>query len=377
MNPRKRASAVVCAWAALVACKAPEPAPLEPEATPLPSSAGRGASAPRAPGDLIVTGARLPGGGTTALVAQRGTLSGVGDPASPRSDLDAAGRYAVPAFIDSHVHLTYLPEARGMLRGGVAVAVDLGAPLASLSVVAPEGSSPLVVPSGPMLTAIGGYPTRDWGAEGYGLEVDDVAGAEAAVGRLQRAGAKVLKVAMGEPPTLDDEVVAAAVRRAHDLGMKVVAHALDDRAVTRAARAGVDALAHAPPAPLSSPALDAWRGRAVISTLAAFGGGTALRMLRERGTLVLYGTDFGNTRAVGISGREIDALVAAGLDGRAILESATLVPARFWGLERHGALQPGKAASFLLVRENPWERPATLAAPDLVVIEGRIVHERR
>jgi hypothetical protein len=52
--------------------------------------------------------------------------------------------------------------------------------------------------------------------------------------------------------------------------------------------------------PLAAQTIEAWRGRAVISTLSAFGGATAtienLKALRAAGVTVIYGTDLGNTR---------------------------------------------------------------------------------
>jgi hypothetical protein len=102
-----------------------------------------------------------------------------------------------------------------------------------------------------------------------------------------------------------------------------VSHALADEEVRMAAAVGVDVLAHTPVEALGD--ADAWRGRAVISTLAAFGGSRAtidnLRRLRAAGAVVLYGTDLGNTRDAGVSRGEIDLLLEAGLDGQAIVEA--------------------------------------------------------
>src|ERR1700760_3589849 len=60
----------------------------------------------------------------------------------------------------------------------------------------------------------------------------------------------------------------------------------------------------------------AGRGRAVISTLAAFGGSPAavdnLRRLRAAGATVLYGTDLGNLDVAGPSEPEIALPARAG-----------------------------------------------------------------
>ena len=42
--------------------------------------------------------------------------------------VELAGHWATPAFIDSHVHLTYLAVSSEMADGGIAAAVDLAAP---------------------------------------------------------------------------------------------------------------------------------------------------------------------------------------------------------------------------------------------------------
>ena len=141
-----------------------------------------------------------------------------------------------------------------------------------------------------------------------------------------------------------------------------------------AAAIGADVLAHAPVERLSAAAIDAWKGRAVIGTLAAFGASPDaldnLARLRAAGATVLYGTDFGNTRDAGISVMEIAAMLAAGLGGDAIVESATAAPARVWGLVDHGAIEVGRSASLLVLDADPREDPLTLARPLQVWIDG-------
>jgi imidazolonepropionase-like amidohydrolase len=155
--------------------------------------------------------------------------------------------------------------------------------------------------------------------------------------------------------------------------MKVVVHALGDADAARAAKAGADVLAHTPVEPLSLATLELWRDRALISTLSAFGGETAranLAALRGRGVRILYGTDFGNTTSLGISVREIDELVRAGLDGAAILAAATREPALLFGFEELGAIAPGKRASVLVLDGDPLADPKRCAAPRAVYIDG-------
>ena len=177
-------------------------------------------------------------------------------------------------------------------------------------------------------------------------------------------------------PQLSTETVQGIVRRAHALELPVAAHALSNAAVHEAGRLGIDVLAHTPVETMDDAALGVWRSRTVVSTLAAFGGRDTtvgnLGALYRLGATVLYGTDLGNTSTAGIQEREIRLLMDAGLDGRAIVASGTSNPAEFWGLTRFGRLAAGAAAGLLILDENSYLSPLTLARPHRVIIQGRI-----
>jgi imidazolonepropionase-like amidohydrolase len=120
--------------------------------------------------------------------------------------------------------------------------------------------------------------------------------------------------------------------------LPVACHALGDRDAAAAAAAGCDVLAHTPVEPLAGTTIDAWRGKTVISTLMAFGGGDDavdnLRRLHDAGVTVLYGTDLGNRRVAGVDDDELRLLGDAGLDDDEIRASMTTAPIAFWKLER-------------------------------------------
>ncbi len=330
------------------------------------------AAAAAAPQDVVLRGGHLVGVGVTDVAIRNGTIAEIGPGVAPELlALPIPGRWIVPAFVDSHVHLAYrnTPEALG--DGGIAAAVDLAAPLGWIG----RDQPPLrVLWSGPMITTTGGYPLDGWGRDGYGWPADDPLAAGAAVDLLVAAGAGVIKMPItggSSPDPVSQEAIVAA---AHALGKKVVAHALTDADARAAARAGADALAHTPVAPLSDATVQAWAGRAVISTLGAFGGTPDavdnLRRLRAAGATVLYGTDYGNTTTPGIDPRELALLAQAGLDGDAILAAATTAPAAYWGWSDLGRLAPGQAASFLVVSRDPRTDPTILADPVQVWIGG-------
>jgi len=326
-------------------------------------------------GRLVIRGAMIAGADqTTDIEITDGFVSSVGSVILPDEEaviVDAAGRWIVPAFIDSHVHLSYYPAAEALADGGIAGAVDHAAPVSFFD----TSWAPLQVRgSGPMVTAVGGYPTQSWGAGGYGLEVADPQAATDAVVQLHGLGAGLIKLPVTGGNQLESEALAAAVVQAHALDLKVSTHALSDAHASDGGDAGCDVLAHTPTSALTTPAIAAWSDRAVISSLRAFGGGgTAvanLRALHDAGATVLYGTDFGNNRTTGIDSRELELMLDAGLSPAELIASATSVPAEYWGMEDLGALEPGKRASFLVLDVDPLLNPLALASPAEVWIDG-------
>jgi imidazolonepropionase-like amidohydrolase len=351
---------------------APEHVPAQPRASspPAPSDAGQSASA------FVLEGGVVFGVGKQNLLIDSGRVVAVGvsHDAAARV-VNVSGRYLVPGFIDSHVHLAYYPEgAAELASNGIVAVLDLAAPTRALSV----DHAPLrVLNAGPMITAPSGYPTNSWGADGYGLAVETPAAGAAAVEALFKAGVQAIKVPLTAAPTLDDATVKAVVAAAHAHQLKVYTHALEEQNAARAAADGIDVLAHTPTEPLSEATLEAWKTRTVISTLSAFGGGNAalsnLRALRDRGARVLYGTDFGNTRETSVQSLEITQLMAAGMDGASIVRAGTSVPAEFLGLTDLGSLEVGKRASFLVLAADPTVDPHTLSEPIAVYVDGAMV----
>lgn len=324
---------------------------------------------------LLLVGGTVVGAGLVDVRVADGKITALGDltPAPGDEVVDVTGRFIAPAFIDSHVHLLYLPMAAEMAAGGVAGVVDLAAPVAIFD----TPLEPLRVrAAGPMITAVQGYPTQSWGAGGYGLECADAKAATAAVDQLHDLGAALIKLPITTGPQLDDKALAAATTRAHELGMPVVSHALSDEQARRAAVAGIDVLAHTPTGALAPATAAMWSGRAVISTLRAFGGSSSavsnLQALRKAGATVLYGTDFGNTATPGIDVGELMLLQQAGLSPQEILTAGTSAPAALWFGDDAplGSVATGKDASLLVLVEDPLQDPLTLAAPAAVYIRG-------
>ena len=357
----------------LSGCRTPEPPPGRAD-TMNPAHSGAPAPAWSGPetGRFVLRGGIVAGQGAADVEVAEGRIVTVGaiPAAAGLEEVSAAGLWIAPAFIDSHVHLAYLPRAAEMARGGIAAAVDLAAPL---SFLADHPDLPRMILSGPMVTAVGGYPVQGWGRGGYGVECADAAAAVAAVQALVAAGAGAIKLPVTSAPVLDRAALTAAAAEAHRLQVPVVSHALSDADARLAAEIGADVLAHTPVELLEAATLEAWRGRAVISTLRAFGGSpdtlANLRALSAQ-TTVLYGTDYGNTSTAGIDGVELSLMREAGLTPAQILAAGTAAPAGLWGLADLGAVAPGREADLLLLAGDPLQDITALAQPVGVLIHG-------
>jgi hypothetical protein len=285
---------------------------------------------------------------------------------APPQEHVAVGVRAAPV-IDSHVHLSYWRVSERLARAGVVAAVDLGAPIDTVG----KGAAPLValVQAGPMLTSHDGYPIDAWDPGGFGWSCDDAACIDAVVDAVAARGGTIVKLVVDDDG-LDPALVPHAVRAAHAHGMKVAVHALTNAGALLAAENDCDVLAHTPVEPLADETVAAWRGRAVVSTLAAFGGSDAtvdnLRRLRAAGVTVLYGTDLGNTRTAGVDPDELRLLAAAGLDDAAIVAAMTTTPAAYWELS--SALGD---STYVRLSRDPATDATAYVAPLEVWIAGK------
>ncbi|HUJ27484.1 MAG TPA: amidohydrolase family protein [Myxococcales bacterium] len=197
--------------------------------------------------------------------------------------VDGRGLTLLPGFIDLHAHLTltaappwYLIQpkpghnAQAHVYAGVTTILDAGGnpeEILALQKKIADGAvaGPRIFFSGQHLTVPGGYPLdmlRDvygrlayWSTEGsHSRGVESVAEIEGEVDRIHSLGGRFIKLMVATippsgAPRLPDEMVRAAVKRAHANGMKVLAHIDTADDAIECARAGVDMLAHGIEAP--------------------------------------------------------------------------------------------------------------------------------
>ena len=335
---------------------------------------------------VVLDGGRVAfaGGAKTLAVRVAGpegpeTLAGEPTPPEPDEELNVDG-FVMPGVVDRHVHIG-LSDPGAVVTGGVTAVRDLAWPAEDIFSLAeasesPSFRGPLIRCAGPMITCLGGYPTRAaWAPKGTGLEVRGPAeAAETARGLLGR-GAAVLKVAMNADagPTLTDAEVLAVSEVAHDADVTVTAHCQGRGQVERAVGAGVDELAHCPWSErLSDDLIQAMAKRLrIVSTLDihSYGKDTPevlvaldnLRRFVQADGVVAYGTDLGNGPIPpGIHVGEAWHLYRAGLSPERILGALTYRP-----------LAAGEPADLVALGANPLENLGALGDIRLVIRGGR------
>ena len=190
--------------------------------------------------------------------------------------------------------------------------------------------------------------------------------------------------------------LAAAIAAVHEEGARVTAHCFGEESLRDLAAAGVDCIEHA--TGLVADTIDSFatRGISIVPTLvniATFpsiaAGAEAkyptyaahLRDLHSRryetiaaahdaGLPIYLGTDAGGSLPHGLVAQEAAELVKAGLSTIEALTAATW-GARSW-LRRPG-LEEGASADLVVYPADPQEDIAVLAAPDHIVLRGKIV----
>ena len=299
------------------------------------------------------------------VVDDSGVVTALGDAADiavPFGALEVDAAWIGPGLVDAHVHLAFGSPDDIVARGVVAVR-DLGAPPRD-AMTWRALSAPRVQVAGPLLTAPDGYPSQSWGRNGFAAYVDSVDQSRRLVQGLATQ-VDVIKLAL-EPrggPVPSAELAVAIVETAHAVDLEVTCHALTVEMVERALDAGVDELAHTPLELLPAALVDriAAAGVRVVSTLHTHLRGSEVvanaAALVRAGVEVRYGTDLGNAGTKpGADPRELDLLARCGLDGDAVLRSAT------------EPISVGQPAGLVALLEDPREHTRTWLLPHAVMV---------
>jgi imidazolonepropionase-like amidohydrolase len=212
----------------------------------------------------------------------------------------------------------------------------------------------------------------------------------------------VLSVARsGEAPQFSDEELAAIVSTARDYGYKVAAHAHGTEGIRRAVRAGVDSIEHGTFMDEATMKLMREKGTYYVPTISAgwwvydkaqdptffpppvtpkalaIGPriqGTFARAYKA-GVPIMFGTDCG-VCAHGSNAKEFAYMVEAGMPPLEAIRSATIVPARFLGIDgRLGSLEAGKVADIVAVEGDPLADITAMQRVSFVMKDG-VIHRQ-
>ncbi|MDB4292209.1 amidohydrolase family protein [Maribacter sp.] len=349
--------------------------------------------------------------------------------------IDLKGTTLMPGIIEGHSHMLLHPynetswndqvlkespverairgtvHAENSLLAGITATRDLGAEGAGytdvyLKKTIDEGMvpGPRMLVAGPAIVATGAY-----GPKGFHDGVNVPLGAEPASGvdeviktvrRQMGNGVDFIKIyadyrwTSGAPsaPTFLQEEIDAMVSTATTAGKYVVAHASTPEGMRRAIQGGVETIEHGDGGTLEIFTLMKQNGVAFCPTLAA---GDAIlqyngwkkgsdpepeRITNKKKTFklalesdvdIVFGGDVG-VFTHGENYREMELLVAYGMQPLAVLKSATSGNAKVFHLEHLGKLQKGYLADIIAVDGNPMKDITNMQKVKFVMKDGKI-----
>ena len=212
----------------------------------------------------------------------------------------------------------------------------------------------------------------------------------------------VLSIAKsGSAPQFTDDELVGVISTAHDYGMKVAAHAHGAEGLKRAVRAGIDSIEHGTFMDDEAIRLMKEKGTHYVPTISA--GRWVFEQAQDptyfpaivrpkalavgpqiqetfgkawkAGLTIMFGTDCG-VCAHGDNAREFGYMVEAGMPVMDAIRSATIVPARYLGIDdRLGSLEAGKVADIVAVPGNPLDDVHVLERVSFVMKDG-IIYKR-
>ena len=327
---------------------------------------------------------------------------------SAGADLVSDGGWIVPGLIDAHCHIGLSPLGHVADPGhlveqaivdrdtGALLLRDAGSPIDN-TCVQHRDDLPRLIRAGRHIARPRRY-IRDLGVE---VEPEQLV---AEVERQAARGDGWVKIAAdwidratGDlSPTFPDDALAAAIGRAHELGVRVAAHVFGEQALPGLVAAGLDSIEHG--CGLTEDLLDevSRRGIAVVptlinvdtfATLADQAGDkfpvyaahmrSLLATSRERiraaweaGIAVYTGTDAGGSLPHGLIFAEVTALVGAGIPQADVIAQASWRGREWLGLP---GLEEGAPADLVVYDADPRVDLSTVAEPRRIVLRGNVV----
>jgi len=395
-------------------------------------------------GTLLAIPGQAPLSNQTVIIRENKiveVLDGFVDAPPDAITLDLRDHFVLPGLMDMHVHLLIelgvdatgrqLKEssAFGVLRGvanaqktllaGFTSVRDLGGNPESIyairdAISANLISGPRVFAAGSALAATGGHGDIDavrpelmriWTPETI---CDGKVACRKATRHAIKYGADWIKItatggvlsdtSTGLGVQMTDGELAEIVSTAHNLGIKVAAHAHGTDGINAALRAGVDSVDHGTFLDRGSIKLFKSKKAFLVSTLmpghyvplsmegnpfftgaikakallAAEHSKSGFAIAEKAGVKIAFGTDTGVTPH-GQNAKEFSLMVNAGMSPGQAIRSATVVSSELLGLsDRLGTLEVGKLADIIAVKGDPLHDISLLEHVTTVIKDGRI-----
>ncbi|MBM0234066.1 amidohydrolase family protein [Micromonospora sp. STR1_7] len=339
------------------------------------------------------------------LVGDRVTFTPV-----PGAETVVDGGFVLPGLVDAHCHI-------GIARGGAPItSVDQARELAHVDrdagvLAIRDAGSPYPYPELddepdlPRLARAGRHVAppkrylRDIGMEVGAAEVVATVAAQAKAGNgwVKLVGDWIDRGLGDLAPSWDADTLTAAVRAAHDAGVRAAVHTFSESAVEIMVRAGVDSVEHG--TGLSLDLIDdmARQGTALVPTMiniATFGGivdqaranfpayaehmlalrdgfPDVVRAAYEAGVPIYVGTDAGGGIDHGLAAEEMLLL-----HERAGMAPIDVLAAASWGARQwlgFSGLVEGGLADLTVYPEDPRRDLRVVRAPSRTILRGRVL----
>ncbi len=325
------------------------------------------------------------------------------------ADTVVEGGWLLPGFVDAHCHVgigtdgSHVSDPEALAQqaisdrdAGALLLRDAGSPVDNRP-VQERDDLPRLIRAGRHIARTRRY-IRDLGIE---IEPDELV---AKVEEQAALGDGWVKIAadwidreLGDlAPTFPDDALAAAIGRAHELGVRVAAHVFGEDALPGLIAAGIDSIEHG--TGLTEDLLDevARRGIAVVPTLINIDNNPAIaeqaqakfpvyaahmralyetsrarvRAAWEAGIPIFTGTDAGGSLPHGRVRDEIAALVGAGIPQPDVIASASWRAREWLGLP---GLEEGAPADLVAYAADPRAELATIASPQRMLLRGQVI----
>ncbi|MER7115967.1 amidohydrolase family protein [Saccharomonospora azurea] len=317
------------------------------------------------------------------------------------------GAFVVPGLVDAHCHPGIGPDGATTLDEACAQAIrdrdagtllirDCGLPI-DVRPLQARDDLPRIIRSGRHLA----LPKRY--LPGYAIELehpDDLPAAVAAQaadgdGWVKLVGDWIDRSVGDLAPLWPEDVLAEAIRVAHEAGARVTAHVFGEAALPGLIEAGIDCLEHGTGLSSEQLAELARRNVALVPTLINIDNFPAIadtavryptyaahmRALHagvtdmvgaavDAGVAVYAGSDAGGMVEHGRLVDEIEALHKAGMTREQALASASWAARDWLGV---GSITEGASADLLVFDEDPREDLSVLRTPRHVVLRGALI----